>query len=79
MFKIDIETCEDCGGAAKVIAIIEDPIAIKKIIEHLDRRAAPATPLQAVRPRPAASETTGPLGTRLTVLHSFSCMDAKLG
>ena len=48
VFKIDVETCEHCGGAVKVIASTEDPMVIKKILEHLDRRAAPATP--AFRP-----------------------------
>ena len=48
VFKIDIETCDHCGGAVKVIASIEDPIVIKKILAHLDRRAEPATP--AFRP-----------------------------
>ena len=37
-FKIDIETCEHCGGAVKVIASIEDPAVIKQILEHLERR-----------------------------------------
>jgi hypothetical protein len=35
-----------CAG--KVIASIEDPIVIKQILEHLERRAAPANP--AFRP-----------------------------
>ena len=48
VFKIDIETGEHCGGAVKVIASIEDPAVIKQILEHLDRRAEPATP--AFRP-----------------------------
>ena len=48
VFKIDILTCEDCGGAVKVLASIEDPAVIKQILAHLDRRAAPATP--AFRP-----------------------------
>ena len=48
VFKSDILTCKHCGGAVKVIARIEDPIVIKKILEHLDRRADPATP--AFRP-----------------------------
>ena len=48
MFKLDIETCEHCDGAVKVIASIEDPAVIKQILAHLDRRAEPATP--AIRP-----------------------------
>ena len=48
LFTIDIETCEYCGGAVKVIASIEDPAVVKKILEHLDRRAEPTTP--AFRP-----------------------------
>ena len=42
VFKIDILTCARCGGADKVIASIEDPILIKKILEHLDLHAEPA-------------------------------------
>ena len=48
VFKTDILTCEDCGGAVKVIASIADPVVIKKILDHLARRAAAATP--AFRP-----------------------------
>ena len=44
LVNIDIETCEHCGGAVKVIASIEDPAMIKQILEHLDRRAQ-TTPL----------------------------------
>ena len=35
VFKIDIETCEHCGSAVKVIACIEDPVVIRKILDHL--------------------------------------------
>ena len=45
VFKIDILTCADCGGALKVIASIEDPAVIKQILAHLERRAEPATPV----------------------------------
>lgn len=44
VFKIDIATCEPCGGAVKVIASIEDPAVIKRILEHLERRSERATP-----------------------------------
>jgi hypothetical protein len=40
VFNIDIETCPECGGAVKVIACIEDPVVIKKILTHLDEKAA---------------------------------------
>ncbi len=39
VFRIDIETCRHCGGSVKVTASIEDPVVIKQILEHLDRRA----------------------------------------
>jgi len=35
VFNIDIETCSVCGGSMKVIACIEDPLVIKKILTHL--------------------------------------------
>ena len=35
VFNIDVEVCADCGGKAKVIAAIEDPIIIRKILSHL--------------------------------------------
>ena len=34
-FNIDIDTCRACGGGVKVIACIEDPLVIKKILTHL--------------------------------------------
>jgi hypothetical protein len=35
-FNIDITTCVACGGAAvKVIAYIDDPVIINKILTHL--------------------------------------------
>ena len=37
--RIDIETCRHRGWAVKVIASIEDPVVIKRILDHLDRRA----------------------------------------
>jgi hypothetical protein len=40
VFKIDILTCEYCGGAVKLIASIEDPVVLKTIFDHLARRAS---------------------------------------
>ena len=58
VFKIDIETCETCGGKMKVIASIEDPAVIKRMLAHLDNRQSagqhpehpPRTPPQLMLP-----------------------------
>jgi hypothetical protein len=34
-FNIEIKICERCGGRGKVIACIEDPVVINKILQHL--------------------------------------------
>ena len=39
VFNIDIDTCRECGGAMKVIACIEDPMIIKKILTHLEEKS----------------------------------------
>src|SRR4030065_676571 len=38
VFRIDIETCDHCGGAVKIIVCIEDPVVIEKILAHLDKK-----------------------------------------
>jgi len=35
VFDIDIENCPNCGGALKIIAAIEDPPVIVRILTHL--------------------------------------------
>jgi hypothetical protein len=37
-FNIDIETCEQCSGAVKVIASIKDPLVIQKILSHMNTK-----------------------------------------
>lgn len=39
VFNINIETCTECGGPVKVIACIEDPVLITKILDHLKYKA----------------------------------------
>lgn len=41
VFNIDIETCQACGGPVRIIACIEDPVVIKKILDHLDKQSTP--------------------------------------
>ncbi len=42
VFAIDVETCPDCGGTLRVIACIEDPPLIAKILGHVRSREAGA-------------------------------------
>ena len=39
VFNIDVEICGVCGGTMKVIACVEDPLVIKKILTHLRGKA----------------------------------------
>lgn len=47
VFGIDLETCHLCGAEIRVIASIEDPVVIKKILSHL------GLPTKAPQPWPA--------------------------
>jgi len=40
VFAIDIESCRRCGGKLRVIASIEDPAFIERILAHLERPPA---------------------------------------
>jgi len=46
VFDIDIETCSECGGEVRIIACIEDPAVIRKILAYLDEKAATAVTAQ---------------------------------
>jgi hypothetical protein len=37
-YAIDIETCLDCGGKLDVIACMEEPLSIGKMLGHIQRR-----------------------------------------
>ena len=57
VFDIDIETCSECGGDVKIIASIEDPAVIQKILAHLDDNATSA--VTVLLPDCRASPTVG--------------------
>ena len=40
VFSIDITACDKCGGDVRIIASIEDPAVIMKILAHLDGKAS---------------------------------------
>ncbi len=46
VFDIDLEHCPQCGGAFRIIAAIEEPAVIARILTHLGlpARAPPRSP-----------------------------------
>ena len=44
VFGIDVETCTECQGKMKIVAAIEDPRVIKKILDHLGLPTRAPTP-----------------------------------
>jgi hypothetical protein len=55
VFAIQIETCRRCGGKLKVIASIEEPELIERILAHLEQRTEappPRSPFAARAPPP---------------------------
>jgi hypothetical protein len=39
VFRIGIEPCERCGGRVRIVASIEDPEVIGRILAHLQQSA----------------------------------------
>jgi hypothetical protein len=52
VFGIDVDSCQHCGGATKIIASVEAPDAIRAILAHFARHAA--LPQAHYRPAPRA-------------------------
>jgi hypothetical protein len=58
VFVIDIETCRQCGGRLRVIASIEEPAVIQRILKHLGREAVPVDPAHPSRAPPRTDRLT---------------------
>jgi hypothetical protein len=52
VFAIDIEVCRSCGGKLRVIASIEDPAVIERILNHLGGDGEVADPAHPSRAPP---------------------------
>jgi hypothetical protein len=57
VFDIDVTTCVNCGGAARIVASVEDPTAIRAILAHFDKHGVLEHAHYRPRPRgpPAAA------------------------
>lgn len=52
VFAIDIEVCRRWGGKLRVIASIEDPVVLERILKHLGGDAESADPANPSRAPP---------------------------
>jgi hypothetical protein len=52
VFETDIETCQQCGGRLRVIASIEQPAVIERILDHLGHTVEPIDPAHPSRAPP---------------------------
>ena len=40
VFNVDVQTCECCGGQARIVAAVEEPHAIRAILGHFEKHGA---------------------------------------
>ncbi len=40
VFSLDVQTCERCGGHARIVAAVEQLQAIRKILDHVEKHGA---------------------------------------
>ena len=52
LFSIDIESYHACGGAVRIIACIEGPMVIEKILSICRKRHPAASRSAAIQPSP---------------------------
>ena len=50
VWNIDALKCPKCGGEMQVIPFIEDPLVIRRILEHLDLWEDPRPPPESLEP-----------------------------
>ncbi|MGH7730058.1 MAG: IS91 family transposase, partial [Candidatus Eiseniibacteriota bacterium] len=42
VFKDDVEGCPGCGGEARIVGVVTEPAAVRRILVHLERRGVDA-------------------------------------
>ena len=72
VFGIDIKMCGKCGGKVKVIAVIEEPAVIEKILKHLglDR----TVPQPSLPRGPPQQDGRGPGFFTTRLIHMTLCL-----
>jgi len=72
VFALDVLACPRCGGRLRVIAAVQDPLAVQAILAHLRRSGAPSRTALPHPPRPQSGRLparSGPRSLTLAPLH----------
>ena len=82
VFGIEVEHCERCGGRLKIIASIEEPSLIEKILQHLQEEGRiPSRPPPHAAPRRAcgrgSKRHSEAAACRATLRRSAASADSK--
>ena len=72
VFHIDIERCRACGGTLRVIACIDTPDLIHRILAHLTAREAHCVHRPRAPPSELAQRAEPPSASRAELLASPS-------
>ena len=51
VFEIDVLRCDQCGGRRRLIALITDPLVVRRNLRHLELPSEPP-PIASARPPP---------------------------
>jgi hypothetical protein len=67
-YGIDIFTCPHCNGRRRILAFLEDPVVVHKILDHLGLPKEPRAPQAAAR-RALLSRKQGPPNATVAAVH----------
>ena len=42
VFRVDVEVCPRCGGAARIVGLVTESAVVRRILAHLERRGVEA-------------------------------------
>ena len=70
VFRIDVEACQACGGAMRIIASIGDPVVRGKILAHLEQAASGREVVRLPGPRAPPDGWSRRVASRHSWIHT---------
>jgi hypothetical protein len=67
IFEVDPLVCSHCQGRLRVVSFIEDPVVIRRILEHLGLRLANAGPIPKAHSPPVPTASSDPFFSQFPI------------